>query len=159
MNNPIPKLISLVYFKSVVVWKPPLTAGFWPLQDCHFWASYAARDRHVEGSSILDFMRLAAYRCHSCKLWAFPHVQFIFFGNRLIQKICMVQIWRRAKQPQGLKSHVSWTVSHNPMRFFQSGTDPLKAGFGAVTKIHGTAPPGESSQEAIVVMIQHFPNT
>jgi len=31
-------------------------------EDCHFWASYAARDRHVEGSSILDFMRLAAYR-------------------------------------------------------------------------------------------------
>lgn len=115
--------------------------AFWPLQDCHFWASYAARDRHVEGSSILDFMRLAAYRCHSCKLWAFPHVQFIFFDNRLIQKICMVQIWRRAKQPQGLKSHVSWTFSHNPMRFFQSGADPLKAGFGAVTKIHGTAPP------------------
>lgn len=81
MNNPIPKLISLVYFKSVVVWKPPLTAGFWPLQDCHFWASYAARDRHVEGSSILDFMRLAAYRCHSCKLcklWAFPHMSSLY---------------------------------------------------------------------------------
>ena len=31
-------------------------------EDCHFWASYAARDRHVEGSSVLDFMRLAAYR-------------------------------------------------------------------------------------------------
>ncbi|CAK9068721.1 unnamed protein product [Durusdinium trenchii] len=31
-------------------------------EDCDFWASYAARDRHVEGSSILDFMRLAAYR-------------------------------------------------------------------------------------------------
>eukprot|EP00438_Fugacium_kawagutii_P026386 Skav218564 [mRNA] locus=scaffold1408:420984:424134:- [translate_table: standard] len=30
--------------------------------DCHFWASYAARDRHVEGSRVLDFNRLAAYR-------------------------------------------------------------------------------------------------
>ncbi|CAJ1336519.1 unnamed protein product [Effrenium voratum] len=31
-------------------------------EDCHFWASYAARDRHVEGSSVLDFSRLAAFR-------------------------------------------------------------------------------------------------
>lgn len=164
MNNPIPKFISLAYFKSVVVRKPPLTAGFWPLQDCHFWASYAARDRHVEGSSILDFMRLAAYRCHSCKLWAFPHVKFIFFGNRLIQKIwdCMVQIWRRAKQHKGLKSHVSWKFSCNPMRFFQSGADRLKAGFGAVTKIHGTAPPASPPKKLYIVAmipIQHFPNT
>ena len=34
-------------------------------EDCHFWASYAARDRHVEGSSILDFTRLAAFRLNS----------------------------------------------------------------------------------------------
>lgn len=30
--------------------------------DCHFWAHYAARDRTVEGSRVLDFNRLAAYR-------------------------------------------------------------------------------------------------
>ena len=34
-------------------------------EDCHFWASYAARDRHVEGSSVLGFTRLAAFRLNS----------------------------------------------------------------------------------------------
>ena len=34
-------------------------------EDCHFWASYAARDRHVEGSSVLDFTRLASFRLSS----------------------------------------------------------------------------------------------
>eukprot|EP00931_Biecheleriopsis_adriatica_P054937 TRINITY_DN32385_c0_g1_i1.p1 TRINITY_DN32385_c0_g1~~TRINITY_DN32385_c0_g1_i1.p1 ORF type:complete len:363 (+),score=74.82 TRINITY_DN32385_c0_g1_i1:26-1090(+) len=33
-------------------------------EDCHFWASYAARDRHVEGSRVLDFNRIASYRLH-----------------------------------------------------------------------------------------------
>ena len=34
-------------------------------EDCHFWASYAARDRHVEGSSVLGFSRVAEFRLDS----------------------------------------------------------------------------------------------
>lgn len=33
-----------------------------PREDCLFWARYAARDRHIEGSRKTDFNKIAAYR-------------------------------------------------------------------------------------------------
>ena len=151
MNNPIPRRCLETATDSWVL-----------AQDCHFWASYAARDRHVEGSSILDFMRLAAYRCHSCKLcklWAFPHMSSLYSSAMgWFRKFA----WFKSEEEQN--SPRAWRVMfHGHFRIIPCDFSNLeqihwRQALVLLRKYMAQLPPSESSQEAIV-MIQHFPNT